>query len=64
MTWNELKAHIEVMDEKQANTDVTFFDNRNGDNRNNFFGVKGIAFTDPNLPYGFLDPNHPYLVTL
>lgn len=23
MTWNELKAHIEVMDEKQANTDVT-----------------------------------------
>lgn len=59
MTWNELKAHIEVMDKEQANTDVTFFDNRS-----EFFGVKGIEFTDPDLPSDVLDPNHPYLVTL
>ena len=57
MTWKELKAHIEVMDEEQANTDVTFLDDRN-----EFFGVKSIEFADENC--GVLDLNHPFLTSL
>ena len=57
MTWNELKAHIEVMDEEQANTDVTFFDNRE-----EFFGVRGIEFANPET-CDTLDANHPFLTT-
>ena len=58
MTWNELKAHIDVMDDEQANTDVTFFDGRN-----EFFGVQSIEFADP-LTNDVLDANHPFLTIL
>ena len=37
MTWKELKAHIEVMDEQQANTDVTIHTDED-----EFFPVVGI----------------------
>ena len=57
MTWKELKAHIEVMDEEQIETDVMFFDNRS-----EFFQVKSIEFSDENCDV--LDPNHPYLTSL
>ena len=58
MTWEELKAHIEVMDQNQKNTDVTFFDNRD-----EFFPVKSIEFADSET-CDVLDPNHPYLTCL
>jgi len=58
MTWKELKAHIEVMDEEQANTDVTFFDGRD-----EFFGIKSINFADSG-DCDALDENHPYLTSL
>lgn len=58
MTYAELKAHIEVMDKKQLNSDVTFFDNRN-----EFYGVKSIEFADPEF-CDVLDEFHPYLTIL
>lgn len=58
MTWEQLKAHIEVMDDKQKNTDVTFFDNRS-----EFYSVKSIEFADSKT-CDVLDHNHPYLTCL
>ena len=54
MTWNELKAHIEVMDDEQANTDVTIFDDNNGE----FCAVTDIDFSEAD---DVLDKNHPFL---
>jgi Mlc titration factor MtfA (ptsG expression regulator) len=53
MTWKELKAHIEVMDEQQANTDVTIHTDED-----EFFPVVGIDFSEED---DVLDKNHPYL---
>ena len=58
MTWKELKAKIEDMDEEQVDTNVTFFDNRN-----EFFGIESMQFADPEF-CDALDPNHPYLTSL
>jgi hypothetical protein len=55
MTYAELKAHIEVMDEEQLQQDVTFFDERL-----EFMPVGSIQFADPEFN-DVLDPNHPYL---
>ena len=58
MTWKQLKAHIEVMDEEQVNTDVTFFDDRS-----EFIPIHSIEFANPAY-CDALDPQHPYLTTL
>jgi len=57
MTWKELKAHIEVMDEEQANSDVTVLDYRDEFNK-----VTSLEFIDPK-DCDVLDPNHPFLTT-
>jgi len=54
MTWKELKAHIEVMDEDQIETDVTVHDMEN----NEFFKVLDIDFSRED---DILDKNHPFL---
>jgi len=58
MTYNQLKAHIEVMDAEQLQQDVTFFDGRG-----EFTPVGSIQFADPEFN-DVLDPNHPYLQRL
>ncbi len=57
MTWKELKTHIEVMNEEQVNTDVTFFDKYR--NRNEFFRIKSIEFANPKT-CDVLDPCGEY----
>jgi len=54
MTWNELKAHIEVMDKEQANTDATIY----SVGQDEFFKISDINFTVGN---DVLDDNHPFL---
>ena len=54
MTWKELKAHIEVMDEEQINTDVIIYLER----ADEFLPVKSIDFTDET---NVLDKNHPFI---
>ena len=54
MTWNELKAHIEVMDSEQAETDVAI----HFANMDEFFMVEDINFSPED---DVLDKNHPYL---
>ena len=54
MTWDELKAHIEVMDEEQRGTDVTVYDMEMGE----FFKVLDIDFSQED---DVLDKNHPFL---
>ena len=55
MTWKELKAHIEVMDEEQVNTDATIYLK----NTDEYIPVMDIEFADTSVMV--LDPNHPYL---
>lgn len=55
MTWEELAAHISVMDESQKKTDVTIY-NKSIDE---FFRSSDIGFTDGAADV--LDPYHPYL---
>ena len=57
MTWEELAAHIEVMDEEQKKTDVTLC------RSNEFFPVKSLEFADSRF-CDVLDENHPYLLVL
>jgi hypothetical protein len=54
MTYKELKAHIEVMDEEQLNQDVTLFDTE----AEEFYPVNDIDFAPET---DVLDKNHPYL---
>jgi len=54
MTWNELKAHIEVMDKEQQETDITVFCSDSYE----FFKVKDINFT---VGDAVLNDNHPFL---
>ena len=56
MTYKELKAHIDVMDEEQLNQDVTLYDSADDE----FCPIDDISFAD-NL-CDVLDTNHPYLV--
>jgi len=55
MTWDELKAHIEMMDKEQRQTDVTI---RNI-SIDEYFAVQDIGFSPDN---DVLDKNHPFLV--
>jgi len=54
MTWKELQEHIEAMDEKQINTDVTVHIVEDDE----FFPVVDINFSPENE---VLDKDHPYL---
>ena len=58
MTWNELKAHIEVMDKEQRGTDVTILVIRPAIN-DDFYPVTGIDFSPED---DVLDKNHPFLL--
>lgn len=58
MTWNDLALMIEKMSVEQSNTDVAFFDNRN-----HFFPVKSLEFTDEET-CDVLDHDHPFLTSL
>ena len=55
MTWEQLKAHIEVMDEEQLKTDATVYDA----NEDEYFPVQDIDFAPET---DVLDKNHPFLV--
>ena len=60
MTWEELKAHIEVMDPEQIKTDVTVCLWPDEE----FFKVEDINFVleECDCPgAGVLDDNHPFL---
>ena len=54
MTWKELKEHIEVMDNKQLNTDVLILDCRDG-----YFCETSLEFLDE--PFDGMNENCPYL---
>jgi len=54
MTWDELKAHIEVMDPEQRKTDATIHCTTSDE----FFQVHDINFT---VGDDVLDDNHPFL---
>ena len=57
-TWNDLKAKIEAMTDEQRNTDVTLFDDNDGE----FCRLLFLSFTNKNDDNGdVLDDNHPYL---
>jgi len=56
MTWKQLKAHIEVMDEEQANTDATIYLK----NTDEYLPVEDIEFADTSVMV--LDRLHPYLI--
>ena len=54
MTYKELKAHIEVMDDEQLDQDVTVRDV----NIDETFKILGIEFEEED---DVLDKNHPFL---
>lgn len=54
MTWEELQAHIEVMDADQKKTDATVYDTAEDE----FFKVSDINFT---VGDDVLEDNHPFL---
>ena len=55
MTWEQLAAHIAVMDDSQKQGNVTVFDSNCGE----FFGVRDYDITTED---DILDKNHPFLV--
>ena len=56
MTWKDLSNKINTMTDEQKNTDVTFFDNNDGE----FFALGNLLFTNENN-CDILDHDHPYL---
>ena len=56
MTWEELKSHIEVMDEQQKKTDVTVYLKKTDE----YIPIEDIDFAvDSN---NVLEMNHPFVV--
>ncbi|MCD6436367.1 MAG: hypothetical protein J7L15_08305 [Clostridiales bacterium] len=57
MTWEQLKAHIEVMDKEQLQTDVTVY----SDYADEFEPVIEFDYVSKD-GNGILDPFHPFLI--
>ena len=57
MTWNELKAHIETMDEDQRSKNVTIHDMF----EDKFYPIPDINYVSED-GNGILAPNHPFLL--
>lgn len=58
LTWAVLRDKINAMTEEQQNTDLTFFDNNDGE----FCRLCELRFTSEADENGdVLDPGHPYL---
>ena len=57
LTWEQLKAHIETMDDEQLNSNVTVHITR----QDEFMPVPDIDYVSED-GNGILDPLHPFLV--
>jgi hypothetical protein len=57
MTYKELKAHIETMDEEQQNSDVTVHHTREDE----FYAIPDLDYISED-GNGILDPYHPFLI--
>ena len=55
MTWKELLAHIQKMNDEQLETDATVYDTESDE----YYPVSGMGYTGKEADV--LDPNHPYL---
>jgi len=56
LTWKELKAHIETMDDEQINTNVTVYIT----GEDEFWPISELNYVNEDGD-GVLDPFHPYL---